>query len=167
MRAQNFIILLILIVITKASFGQGETFTERAFGKIFKSSVMQKSNKKIEVGANAWYFCNLDSSYYKNDTLNLYSSNYLKEDCCEHIAWTFYKKNALVQNTSQRCKEPASATPTTGFYIIKLNQRKDYLLLELEKQGYKIDKFKILNIDEVLAGVGKKKSYKIGLLRLR
>lgn len=56
-----------------------------------------------------WSICNVDSSFFKSDTLRLYNNiNYFyqKSNCCKLVTWRFYKKNAFTLSGLEVCKEP-------------------------------------------------------------
>jgi hypothetical protein len=120
--------------------------------KIFKESIDQESKKSISVGSGEWTICNQDSAFFKDDTIRLYSNiNYFYQisKCCNFINWTFYEKKAFVQSTSQICKEPASASPSTEYYNIRFFSDKQTLYLYVIKQKSSVEVFQVLSIREV------------------
>ena len=54
--------------------GQISKPTKLKLLKIFKSSIHQKSKKKINTDSYSWLICNTDSAFYKSDTLYLYDN---------------------------------------------------------------------------------------------
>jgi len=79
-----------------------------AVQKIIKSSKVEMKNGKLSLPSDkSWKFNNVDSLYFKQDTLNAFiykSSN--NKSLCELVDWTFYRKNAFILGKEFTCKEP-------------------------------------------------------------
>jgi len=120
--------------------------------KIFKNSIDQKSKKSVSIGSGEWTICNQDSAFFKADIIKLYSNiNYFYQisNCCDFVNWTFYKKSAFVQSTSQICKEPSSASVKTVYYQISIFSEDKRLYILLLKPKVSAEKFEVLKIEDI------------------
>jgi len=152
MTLRTFIILL-LFFFAHNSWGQTSLPTKKQLLKVFKASIRQDSKLKISTNSNPWIICNDDSSYYKSDTLKLFShsNNYPDCKCFCFIDWTFYKKDAFVMSR-EYIDEPrrVSVSKADDWYTIKLLQKNEDLLLETYNQDKLIERFEVITIDKAI-----------------
>jgi hypothetical protein len=146
-------ILILALFASSSSFAQ-KFITSNRLNKIFKESIKQPSKKHVAIGSNAWTFCNSDSSFFTNDTIQMYSGNYsivsqsrIKFTCCQKFEWTFYKRNKFVQSKSQTCQEPSSSTPvkTEDWFSLDIIAINDEIYLEASNKTVE-QKFKVQSI---------------------
>lgn len=126
--------------------------SKHQLSKLFKLSIDQESKKTISVGNNAWTICNQDSSFFKSDTIRIYSNiNYFyqKGACCKFIQWTFYKKNAFVQSDLQVCIEPSSSSILNKYYTIEFLSGKKELYLFILNSDNAFELFRVINLQEI------------------
>lgn len=142
--------LLLAVMLGPNSYGQNLKPTKAQLLKTFEYSIHQESKRKIQTNSHPWLICNKDSSFYKSDTLYLYD-NYLLQNCCESIGWTFYKPNAFVQNELQSCREPANEKVTTNsdFHTIDLTEDNGQTTIKVYQARCLIDTFIITSLDSV------------------
>jgi hypothetical protein len=154
--------LKVIIIITLPLFTCGALFgqTDRpdsrriinAFKKAFKESRRQGGS------ASSWAACNLDSQFYKKDTVYLIHKPYGHfNDCCEEVNWVFYKKYKCYITQSQSCREPASSRITTynDMYAVSVIQKKAFADIKLTGYNNRIIKFTVLSIDSGNGNTGR------------
>jgi hypothetical protein len=142
--AMRLLILLIFSLTTEAVWCQNNVPTKHQMAKVFKPD-----EEKTE-----WLICNQDSSFFKSDTLRLYSSiNYFyqKSDCCKLVEWNFYKANAFTRSSLQVCTEPpiGSVLTENDYFKIKISSNKSGLYLFVVDRKDSSDSFKIIDIQEI------------------
>lgn len=141
---------MLLLFVSFQSLGQNLRFTKNQLSNLLKSSINQSSKKSISVGSRAWIICNTDSAYYKADTIKLYDNiNYFyqRNSCCSFIEWTFYKRNAFLQNKAQICREPSSMSALTEYCEFKIAKKKDNVyLIVIDKH---LKKFELVSISQL------------------
>ncbi|WP_298121119.1 hypothetical protein [Flavobacterium sp.] len=89
--------------------------TKSSIQKIVKTSIVEMKKGKFSLPSNkSWEFNNIDSLYFKKDTLNayVYKEGTKHKRLCEVIDWTFYRKNAFVLGQGSNCKEPTTRKVT-------------------------------------------------------
>lgn len=141
---------MLLLFVSFQSLGQNLRFTKNQLSNLLKSSINQSSKKSISVGSGAWIICNTDSAYYKADTIKLYDNiNYFyqRNSCCSFIEWTFYKRNAFLQNKAQICQEPSSANTLTEYYKFDVIKKDDNVYLIVINKHLK--KFELVSISQL------------------
>ena len=82
---------------------------------IIKNSVVEMKKGKLSLPSDkSWEFNNIDSLYFKKDTLNafVYKEGTKHKSLCEVVDWTFYRKNAFVFGQGSNCKEPTTRKVT-------------------------------------------------------
>lgn len=100
--------------------------TKSSIQKIVKNSIVEMKKGKFSLPSNkSWEFNNIDSLYFKKDTLNasVYKEGTKHKSLCEVVDWTFYRKNAFVLGQGSNCKEPATRKVTRNpkdFYKIAI-----------------------------------------------
>nr|WP_294944163.1 hypothetical protein [uncultured Mucilaginibacter sp.] len=145
-------IIAILSLHFTSGYGQKPGADIKQLRRLFKESIDQPSKGVISVGNSEWTICNQDSSYFKSDTVRIYSNiNYFYQisNCCNFVNWTFYNKNAFVLSKSQICKEPSSASVKVDYYRfnIFLNKKKTYL--SISNTIGAVEKFEVIDIREI------------------
>jgi hypothetical protein len=103
---------------------------------------------------SVWTACNKDSSYYKSDTVILYSNKYfqLTAKCCQYIEWTFSTRTTLDLTELFNCNEPpySEAGPFNNGLKIKFKKnKKNKLILSIYENGKFKDRFTLLSLDTV------------------
>jgi hypothetical protein len=101
-----------------------------------------------------WVICNQDSSYFKSDTLRLYSNiNYFyqKSSCCKLVTWRFYKKNAFTRSDLQVCNEPPTGSVLTknDYFRLKVISSKNGLSLLIKNQISPPVFFMMIDLQEI------------------
>lgn len=76
--------------------------------KIIKDSQAAKKDGSISLPSiKSWKFNNVDSLYFKSDTLiAIQNKTNTQNDFCKFIDWTFYQKNTFILGSESLCKEP-------------------------------------------------------------
>jgi hypothetical protein len=147
----KFRLTIIFLFYWSFGFCQSSPLSAHKLTKLFKESIDQESKKSISIGSGAWTICNQDNAFFKADTIILYSNcNYFYQlsNCCNLIEWTFYKKNAFVQSTSQICKEPASSSTSTEYYKIDYFSDHQILYFSVWKKG-SVETFEVLSLQKI------------------
>lgn len=134
--------LLMFGSLVNVSWCQNSVLTKHQMAKIFVSDDDHKE----------WIICNQDSSFFKSDTLRLYSTiNYFyqKSNCCKLIKWDFYKKNAFTRSSLQVCTEPPTGSVLTenDYFKIKLPSDKSSLYLVVVNRTHQ-NFFKVIDVRE-------------------
>jgi len=149
----RLLILLALSFVGHISEGQTLNPTKKQLLKLFKSSIRQDSKSKISTNSNPWVVCNDDSSYYKADTIQLFpnSNNYPDCKCSCYIDWTFYKKDAFILSR-EYTNEPrrVSVPKADDWYIVKISQTDEGLVLETFNQNNPVDRFNVIDINNYI-----------------
>jgi hypothetical protein len=145
--------------LTQRCSGQSIYPSKKTIQKLFETSIKQESRKKVQVGNNAWTACNKDRAFFTSDTVVFDNSK--SRTCCATVQWTFYRKNAFVQNLVQTCKEPSSATVTKAddFYTIDIIKENTSVVMRTINQAGKQVSFRVISVD--------KESRIIKLIRIR
>ncbi|MCZ8297805.1 MAG: hypothetical protein O9297_11375 [Flavobacterium sp.] len=121
----NYKLIYILFLFPICLFAQIKP-TKYTLQKIVKNSVVEMKNGKLSLPSNkSWEFNNIDSLYFKKDTLNafVYKKGTKHKSLCEVVDWTFYRKNALVFGQGSNCKEPPTRKVTRNpedYYTITI-----------------------------------------------
>jgi hypothetical protein len=85
--------------------------TKSIIQKIVNNSIVEMEKGKFSLPSNkSWGFNNIDSLYFKIDTLNafVYKEGTIHKSLCEVVDWTFYRKNAFIFGQGSNCKEPTT-----------------------------------------------------------
>lgn len=104
----NYKLIYVIFLFPICLFAQIKP-TKTTIQKIVKNSIVEMKKGKFKLPSNkSWKFNNIDSLYFKKDTLNafLYKEGTKHKSLCEVIDWTFYDKNAFVFGQESNCKEP-------------------------------------------------------------
>jgi hypothetical protein len=87
--------LFLLLSVVLTAEGQSEKVSKHTLYKAFEETIDQESNNKISTLSNPWKTDNVDSAYFKCDTIKLI--NFQKRDFTTEfrtsINWSFFKKN--------------------------------------------------------------------------
>jgi hypothetical protein len=154
MKQFNPLNIIILLFLSLPSVGQTNHPTIKELRNSFKTAF--KESKEYGNSSSDWSTCNLDSFFYKNDTINLVSDhNYnYHNNCCEVISWVFYsKKNCYITN-SQTCREPSSSRVATNKDMYQISFDRDGQFVYLILKGYEGQKikFRALSIGNLVVG---------------
>lgn len=132
------------------------TPTKCLIQKIVKNSIVEKKKGKFILPSNkSWEFNNIDSLYFKKDTLNayVYKEGIKHKSLCEVVDWTFYRKNAFVFGLESNCKEPPTRKVTRkpndyyNFAIYKVENQTMIDILNFDKMI--VESFIVLEIPEI------------------
>jgi hypothetical protein len=98
-----------------------------------------------------WIACNYtDSTYYKADTIKLYSDQYyyMATSCCDFITWNFEKSTAFSLIYTNVCREPpvSSVYPNNDFHI-KFATEGKHLILSVYNNKTLKDQFAVIALD--------------------
>ena len=145
MRKLLFIVLLLFV---ELSFSQHVNISKKQLLNLFKETIVQTKKGIIQVDSNPWFTENTDNLYFKNDTIVLKNARSFKREYCKIVNWNFYKKNAFIIGYADYCNEPPTqkVTKPEDWAILKFNDSKKDLVIELYNQNKIIDKFRVLYI---------------------
>ncbi len=154
MKHLNILSVIILLSLSLTAVGQTNSPSLKELRKSFKTAF--KESKEYGNSTSNWSACNLDSLFYKTDTINLVSDNnyYYNNNCCEVVSWVFYSKNKCYITNSQTCKESSFSRVATykDMYDISFDRDKQFAYLILKGyEGQKV-KFKALSIGNLVVG---------------
>jgi hypothetical protein len=146
-------LISIIFLISISLFAQNEP-TKSTIQKIIRSSQVEMKNGKFSLPSNkSWEFNNIDSLYFKQDTLTalVYKSSKHKS-LCELVDWTFYRKNAFILGQESHCKEPPSRKVTQhlkDYFTIAIYRVENETIMDvLSFDKMIVESFKILNVIE-------------------
>jgi hypothetical protein len=121
----NYRLIYIVFIFPICLFGQIKP-TKSTIQKIVKNSIVEMKKGKLSLpSSKSWEFNNIDSLYFKKDTLKayVYKEGTKHKSLCEVVDWTFYRKNAFVLGQGSNCKEPTTRKVTRNpkdFYKIAI-----------------------------------------------
>ncbi len=110
----NYKLIFIVFLFPICLFAQIKP-TKSTIQKIVKNSIVEMKKGKFSLPSNkSWKFNNIDSLYFKKDTLNafLFKEGTKHKSLCEVIDWTFYRKNTFVFGQESNCKAPPTRKAT-------------------------------------------------------
>ena len=150
------IIPLLLLVVSIRCYGQTKSYSEGYIYSLFKNSILQTEKGKVEIPSNPWLICNQDSAFYRKDTIKVFSNSYNRNslDCCDYIAWTFYKRDKFIWTNLGLCREPttASVAKDKDYFEIVVVSPYNYLFISTFHNNKFIESFKVLSIDKIKQG---------------
>lgn len=129
------------------------TISKSVVQKIIKDSKAEKKNGSITLNSiKSWKFNNVDSLYFKSDTLiAIQNKMNTKEPFCELIDWTFYRKNSFILGNASYCKEPPSRFVTKypeDYFTIAVYQVENETMIDmLRNDKMIIDSFHVIEIE--------------------
>ncbi len=148
--------LFLIFFVSIECYGQTKGYSENDVYSLFKRSILQNEKVKIKILSNPWLICNTDSTFYRNDTIKVFSNSYYSDslNCCQYIAWTFYAKDKFVSTNLEYCNEPttASATKDKDYLNILVVSKKNYLFISIFNNDRLKDSFKLISIDKIKKG---------------
>jgi len=121
--------------------------------KIIKESQVQKKNGRISLpSTKSWKFNNVDSLYFKTDTLiAIQNKTNTQNDFCEFIDWTFYRKNSFILGNTSYCKEPPSRFVTKypeDYFTIAVYKVENKTMIDMLRNDKMIvDSFNVIEIE--------------------
>jgi hypothetical protein len=121
----NYRLIYIVFIFPICLFAQIKP-TKSTIQKIVKNSIVEMKKGKLSLpSSKSWEFNNIDSLYFKKDTLKayVYKEGTKHKSLCEVVDWTFYRKNAFVLGQGSNCKEPTTRKVTRNpkdFYKIAI-----------------------------------------------
>ncbi len=129
-------------------FSQNSPVTKKQLFKAFKQSIEQKDSKSIYTDSNPWLANNIDSLYYKADTIVFINAKSFKRDYCRVINWSFYKKDRFILSDANSCKEPPTArvNQPTDWFSIKIIESDTGLFFDIYNFNAFIDRFQVISL---------------------
>lgn len=121
--------------------------------KIIKDSQAAKKDGSISLPSiKSWKFNNVDSLYFKSDTLiAIQNKTNTQNDFCKFIDWTFYQKNAFILGSESLCKEPPTRSVTKypeDYFTIAVYQVEDKIMIDmLRYDKMVVDSFNVIEIE--------------------
>ena len=116
-------------------------FLNPAFGQ----KVIRKKNL-IDVFSNekTWTFCNTENQFYKNDTINLYSTRAF-EHCKKYISWEFFDSKSFkeIKGEDFGHYQGTDILSDNDIYNFEVKEIGDEVILEISNTITK-KKFKII-----------------------
>ena len=143
--------IVILLFSNSLIYSQENEVTKKSVKKAFKKSIRNKDYWSWDEWSGYWETNNIDSTYYKSDTIVLINRIGLNSINCNYITWKFYKKNAFHLQEINSCKEPPSArvSNTNDFYTITIAEKEKILYLKTNNLNtetiYKVISFEALS----------------------
>jgi hypothetical protein len=129
--------------------------TKSTLQKIIKNSVVEMKKGKLSLPTDkSWEFNNIDSLYFKKDTLNafVYKEGTKHKSLCEVVDWTFYRKNAFVFGQGSNCKEPTTRKVTRNpkdYYGIAIyNVENETMIDILSSDKMIVESFIVVEVSE-------------------
>lgn len=167
----NFTLLLILFQVTNF-FAQDNYSIEQNVTlniKNIKSIFYTRKNRFGPQSKTEWTACNIDSSYYKSDTVKLYSNDYfhISAKCCNYIDWTFCNRTTFNLTELFNCVEPPYSDLDPNNYGLKLKLKKNKankLILSIYDKGKFKDRFILVSLDRIELQKGQL-SYRLTMVR--
>jgi len=121
--------------------------------KIIKDSQVAKKNGSISLPSiKSWKFNNVDSLYFKSDTLiAIQNKTNIQNPFCEYMDWTFYRKNAFILGNTSYCEEPPSRLVTKypeDYFTIAIYQVENKTMIDMLRNDKMIvDSFNVIEIE--------------------
>ena len=146
-------LIYIIFLIPISLFAQSGP-TKSAIQKIIRSSQVEIKNGKFSLPSNkSWKFNNIDSLYFKQDTLTaLVHKSTKHKSLCELVDWTFYRKNAFILGKESNCKEPPSRKVTQhpkDYFTIAIYRVENETMIDILRfDKIIVESFKVLDIFE-------------------
>ena len=145
---------LISLILFVGYFSSGQSFrpTKRELIKAFKKSIEQNERNVFHSDSNPWIMDNIDSSYYKSDTLKFvnFDHEFHRERVCNPLNWTFYKKDRFVLSSGNLCDEPTFmyVTKAENWFKTRILETKSDLILEIYNSDKLADRFSVVSLKE-------------------
>ncbi|WP_433765855.1 hypothetical protein [Flavobacterium ginsenosidimutans] len=121
--------------------------------KIIKDSQAAKKDGSISLPSiKSWKFNNVDSLYFKSDTLiAIQNKTNTQNDFCEFIDWTFYQKKAFILGRCSFCKEPPSRMVTKypkDYFSIAIYEVENKTMIDILRYDKMIvESFNVIKIE--------------------
>ncbi len=141
---------LLSFILSSQLFGQKESIclSKQNIKQILKS----KKNDLGELHNETWNTNNIDSLYFKSDTIYLYNNTYmyLSENWCKEICWNL-KENKITIIEQNLCIEPPLSTISGEKSNLKYKIEKENgsFFLTLDKGLNEYSKFEIIRIERI------------------
>jgi len=150
----NYKLIYIVFLFPICLFAQIKP-TKSTIQKIVKNSVVEMKNEKLSLPSNkSWEFNNIDSLYFKKDTLNafMYKEGTKHKSLCEVVDWTFYRKNAFAFGQGSNCKEPPTRKVTRNpkdYYTIAIYTVENETMIDILRYDKMIvESFIVIEVSE-------------------
>ena len=113
-----------------------------------------------------WTTSNSDSSYYKNDTIELHQDiTYNNQpNCCDYVTWRVNSKKSLFIENLFNCTEPGRVKRSADKETFSIKNANGQQVIEIKRGGKKVDRFQILELKESRVN---KYPYDIKVLKLK
>ncbi len=149
---KNFIILFLTLILSFSMYSQNN-ISKKKVQNFFEDIIVQKKNGKFSIPSReSLIFNNIDSSYYKKDTIIAFRYKSKYKDLCVSTNWTFYKKNTFIRSSSSLCKEPptnsVSKYPDDYYSIAIYNVENEIMFDVLRYDKMIMESFKVILVEE-------------------
>ena len=136
------IIVYIFLFLNFISFSQNENISKIEVENFIQSTL---ENSK------AWFACNIDSAYYKTDTITFCSSilHLYQKNCCHHIEWYFSNATKFKLSKTNICHKPivSSIDSKDSSFKIKTKYSNNGVIIKIKTKGKSI-RFKVISINQ-------------------
>ncbi len=92
--------------------------------------------------------CNDDSSYYKSDTIILYTRGF-EPGCCSKIAWVFVRSSLFYIESSYMCKEPPTSSFKAALYKLNIFSNHRPLTIQVSKERHLMELYSVVSVDHI------------------
>ncbi|AXG73071.1 hypothetical protein DVK85_02015 [Flavobacterium arcticum] len=145
-------LLFITFFIFRSSltYSQSDKITKRILKNSFKKSIRYKDYNDWNDWSGYWETNNIDSTYYKSDTIILINKIGSPSVGCKFVTWDFYKKNRFYINDINTCNTISSVRVITrdDYYRVKIKEKDSitYIITKSLKTEtiYKVLSFEVL-----------------------
>ncbi|CAD0009751.1 hypothetical protein [Flavobacterium salmonis] len=149
---KKFIILFLTVILSFSMYSQN-SISKKKVQNFFKELIVQKKNGKFSIpSSESLIFNDIDSSYYKKDTIIAFRYKSKHKDLCKSVNWTFYKKNTFIRSSSSLCKEPptnsVSKYPDDYYTIAVYNVENEIMFDVLRYDKMIMESFKVILVEE-------------------
>ena len=155
------IILYTFLFLNFNSFSQNENITKIEVENFLQSTL---DNSK------AWFACNIDSAYYKTDTITFCSSilHLYQKNCCHHIEWYFSNATKFKLSKTNICHKPIISTieSENSSFKIKTEHINNGVIIKIKTGGESI-RFKVISINQKELWKNGNNAHFIKMIRLK
>jgi hypothetical protein len=141
--------VFILLTLNLTTIGQTKLPTEKNISQIFEN--VTKENREAS-NTTRWSACNLDSSFYKGDTINLINDEgyYLNNKCCTIVDLAFFSKKQFSLHDIQGCQYFSSVS-VGSVYKLSFTSIGLFAVVIFTNIGSQNQmKFKVISIDKLV-----------------
>ncbi len=119
---------------------------------------------------NVWLTCNVDSFYYKSDTIILFNHKYayFEMKCAQHLEWFFASNHRLhYRDCFYQQEPPRGGALNFPPHRWKVKQQQSKTTVELKMKGKTTDRFEVISLDlQLHRGMADQPMYVLTLKRI-